>query len=771
MKSIKKNCLVYLNTTTGYISSVCALQTLHPYMDIDVTFVFHWWGPDGGQAGEELKKVISLFSRSMSFSNHVIWFPGSIMNREAGTDITTDVSEYLKANSAKSAYDEIYYAHDVNENLYPFLCTLYPRAKRICFGDGFGSLHERKARLSEIKIDADETAGNCKPHLAVPILPVDYYGNFIQEENLRICPKDVFLAVLEQLISQSVELREYINGLLDRFKIRRKYLLIAENYAEAKRIDPNKDSMMYCSVVHRYTLPGDVIFFKSHPGEVYPKVDKIKSYFKNDREIIELDKKFSRYPIELWKELITNSQPICMTIPVLTIKYIYDIDVIQPLTEEFLRYWFKERYWGRVRSTLHIYKQAVESLSTWQASGFLYSQTLKDTIEINKGILLCGENAQKLFYERIEPILKFSQIVIAGSGSHTRMLLEAYPLLAERVICISTIKKQEETVFGIPVTGEEDLKAIQYEAILISSRPYEKEILERLVAQGIPLDKIHTLYTDKERWLERVMIFREQREKRIFKKPVIAFFGHHKAATTWICDIFHRVARELELNTRNFWDTKLFDYHLRDFLLDHDTEVISYTNADYRYVREIENDVLGFHVVRDPRDICVSAYYSHLYSHPTDVWPELEEHRKQLQACSKDDGLLLEMEFRRGEFTEMLSWNYDNPNIFEIKMEELTLEPEKMFKEIFSFLQLLYLDDPRKGKISLASLEAILHENRFDKKSGGRQKGREDVKNHYRKGVAGDWRNHFEPVHMEFFKANYNDLLITLGYEETGYWE
>ena len=58
----------------------------------------------------------------------------------------------------------------------------------------------------------------------------------------------------------------------------------------------------------------------------------------------------------------------------------------------------------------------------------------------------------------------------------------------------------------------------------------------------------------------------------------------------------------------------------------------------------------------------------------------------------------------------------------------------------------------------------------FKKLAGGRKKGEENIKSHYRKGVHGDWKNHLNDDHVAFFKEHYNELLIKLGYETDGDW-
>ena len=67
-------------------------------------------------------------------------------------------------------------------------------------------------------------------------------------------------------------------------------------------------------------------------------------------------------------------------------------------------------------------------------------------------------------------------------------------------------------------------------------------------------------------------------------------------------------------------------------------------------------------------------------------------------------------------------------------------------------------------------LRRILDKKSFQRMSGGRKKGEEDVKNHFRKGVPGDWRNHFTPALLEAFKAHYNPLVLKLGYERDEHW-
>ena len=279
--------------------------------------------------------------------------------------------------------------------------------------------------------------------------------------------------------------------------------------------------------------------------------------------------------------------------------------------------------------------------------------------------------------------------------------------------------------------------------------------------------------------------------------PLFAFFGHHKGATDWINGIIAKVCDELKLRFAVVHYPEMFNGDLDAFVKDNKIDFLSYDNADYEYVRYL-GELKGFHIVRDPRDICVSAYYSHLYSHGLGGQISADQ-RKVLQNLPKSDGLLFEMQCREQQFKEMDNWNYALPNVLEMRMETLTQNPYKYLFEIFAFLGLvdetpftvkgrfsynLYrglrrVEDRSKKEIGIfvapkrlpvERLLGIIWENDFSRKAGGRKPGEENVKSHYRKGIPGDWENHFEDAHYDYFREHYNDVLLRLEYEQDPNW-
>lgn len=195
----------------------------------------------------------------------------------------------------------------------------------------------------------------------------------------------------------------------------------------------------------------------------------------------------------------------------------------------------------------------------------------------------------------------------------------------------------------------------------------------------------------------------------------------------------------------------------------------------------------GVHLVRDPRDVIVSGYYSHKKTHPIKEWKALADIRESLNRVSMDEGLYLEIDFLEPHFRDMYEWEYNHPDILELKYEDVTMDPD--LGRIFDHLGFVSKSDlitwstytlqcvlnkmNNRGlwpwryhahSLPHSRQRMIVTKNSFENLSGGREKGQEDTGSHYRKGVHGDWRNHLTPEHLGYFHERYGGLLERLGY-------
>jgi len=258
----------------------------------------------------------------------------------------------------------------------------------------------------------------------------------------------------------------------------------------------------------------------------------------------------------------------------------------------------------------------------------------------------------------------------------------------------------------------------------------------------------------------------------------LVFFGHHKCASTWMAKVFHGIQERT--GYRIAYGHK------------HACEINIHTNATREDVLRYE-DFRGVHLVRDPRDVVVSGYWSHKKTHPPHNWAEMLELREKLNAMPMAEGLFLEMDFLGKYFQAMYEWDYGNPAVLELRYEEVTRGEN--LDHVFRFLgfrgSTAPLDRARhvvwrtlnklnnRGLVPfrnstldlpLDAQRAIAEANTFERLAGQRRKGQEDTGSHYRKGVPGDWRNHFEDRHKAYFRSTYGGLLQRLGYEARDDW-
>lgn len=167
----------------------------------------------------------------------------------------------------------------------------------------------------------------------------------------------------------------------------------------------------------------------------------------------------------------------------------------------------------------------------------------------------------------------------------------------------------------------------------------------------------------------------------------------------------------------------------------------------------------AFFVYRDPRDIVVSGYF---LRRNTATLGNTAEERDHLQSVSLEDGLLYMIErlHRRGLFEAFRSWHaaLEDENVKLIAYEDLTGEDGfGHLQDLFNFCDI---------SIEGQEFRELLNDCRFDRLSGGRTAGHSDRASHYRKGLSGDWINHFTPRVQGRFAEAAGDLLQLFGYAE-----
>jgi hypothetical protein len=98
--------------------------------------------------------------------------------------------------------------------------------------------------------------------------------------------------------------------------------------------------------------------------------------------------------------------------------------------------------------------------------------------------------------------------------------------------------------------------------------------------------------------------------------------------------------------------------------------------------------------------------------------------------------------------------------VFACAYERLLGDGAAVAQELFQFLDLPHDDRLIRDLLERSSFRFY----------AGRERGQEDRKRFYRKGIAGDWKNHFSAEDRRIFKEIAGDMLVELGYEQDLSW-
>jgi hypothetical protein len=237
--------------------------------------------------------------------------------------------------------------------------------------------------------------------------------------------------------------------------------------------------------------------------------------------------------------------------------------------------------------------------------------------------------------------------------------------------------------------------------------------------------------------------------------PLIVHCGHHKIGTVWFDKVLLAVCDEFALRYQKCSQAELLPA----------TDVVhqNHSNFDFSSIA----DYRGSHIIRDLRDVVISGYFYHLWTfeewahRPAERW-QGATYQELLNSLDQEAGLLLEIDrFCEIDLPEITSWNYEDPNIIEVRYEELIADEESGFRRIFKKYGFHDAAVDRAVELALA-----FSFSRVTKRALGTvMKG-----NHLRSGRPEEWRSLFSEKHRAHFKERAGEALIRLGYENDLDW-
>lgn len=231
--------------------------------------------------------------------------------------------------------------------------------------------------------------------------------------------------------------------------------------------------------------------------------------------------------------------------------------------------------------------------------------------------------------------------------------------------------------------------------------------------------------------------------------PSVLFFTTHKTASTFFVKLFQRSSDSGCLIPIDFdsyfaiWEIGVSDkvsrkefgrnYHKRGFIFG--------PMRSFRPVPDID-DYQILLILRDPRDVLVSLYFSTAFSHPT-MSSEFKRRKLEAQALSLDEFVLKEAP-QILKIYEDYSSLLGRPNLLFISYESIKADPEHQLRSINAFCE-LGLSQSQINDIVLAEFEP--------------SEGTENIYKHKRSGISGQYKTKLASKTIELLNARFAPII------------
>lgn len=200
----------------------------------------------------------------------------------------------------------------------------------------------------------------------------------------------------------------------------------------------------------------------------------------------------------------------------------------------------------------------------------------------------------------------------------------------------------------------------------------------------------------------------------------------------------------------------------------------SIMHGHYLYSKKFNKTVC---VVRDGRDVLTSYYHHMILGNVNSLKDNLKRARieKRRELLGLDDindiktNLPRFIEYIHNDYSKKLNgftWSefmetfLDQENVLIVRYEDMLLDTSKELTKVLNYIE--HNADAQK-------IQEVVEKFSF-KNQTNRKPGQENKKSFLRKGIAGDWKNHFNEESKMLFDTYYGDMLIKLGYENDRSW-
>lgn len=404
-------CLVMGFSPMHVILAAAAVRTLHPAADVECRVVLGEVSGLGPTDAEHLIETLRALSKALLQPISFTVVAHTWLTERTAVGLRTSLVSALHDRVGWDQADELYFCHDATGTLYQSLCIAFPAAQRVCYGDNIGlattledavahswpdhprltvpalkRLHLCRRMAARWRLDALEKIERDNwpepgfvgrlyfpPHLYCMSLPHLDSSVGPTSDALRVVPRKVVADCLEQAAA-ALGVADYECRLLDQIVGSQPPVLLMTAYLfETGYIASlEKEVGLLAEAVAPLIGSRGTVFIKPHPHEIQSRIPALRKRLGAGVTVVELDRRFARVPIEAFVALCRASHVCGFSSAVLSLKHLYGIDTVQPVTPTVLKERITPSHRSMLARTVSIMDEVIARLPAWNGTGWIF---------------------------------------------------------------------------------------------------------------------------------------------------------------------------------------------------------------------------------------------------------------------------------------------------------------------------------------------------------------------------------------------------------------
>jgi len=267
----------------------------------------------------------------------------------------------------------------------------YKNAVRIEYGDSFGFVGNENAlkvtfydfvkspkniaKLTLKKILYGHFFPRFSFDFSILTLPLDWSGDYLNDKNLVVPPKEFAVELLIGLSKQLPDLESYCNQLISGIAGECNLYMLS-NFSNSRLSSQENEIELYEKIIRETAKIGTTIILKNHPRGSDSTLVRLKERLIETFEIRVIDRKeFILYPIELWVPLINKARvfPIFSS-SIISLKYFFSKNVILSLDAEKIQTYIQRNKVQQITGGEIMYREAAINLDHWDGNSPLWKR-------------------------------------------------------------------------------------------------------------------------------------------------------------------------------------------------------------------------------------------------------------------------------------------------------------------------------------------------------------------------------------------------------------